>query len=568
MAFAIVFCGFGAAAANQLRVQWFGRARVLQNAVAVHRLDSTRFLTAQRGAIYSSDDKLLAWSTDESSFGLNPKDVPLNPALYRELSNVTGIPASELYDCASRGGPVREWPVGLNSEQTDAVDRIKRKYSADGIWCKPTGRRTYPLLEYGAPVVGFVDNGVGRAGIEQSYEKTLRGTPGMQIGVTDGEGEFLPWTIKTSESKPKIDGKDVHLTIDSDLQTVAMKSLAAACESNKAKTGICIVMRPDTGDVLALASWPTFHPDEYQLARLMSHEKQRTSPELNPNVAYVFEPGSTFKLFTIALGLDSGVVHLSDTVNCTGSKQFSTKVIHCAHGARHGLMTPDLCIEQSCNLAAATWAVKIGYDRYYDLLKRLNILKPAGVGLAHEAVGQFRTNEFAKLLQMANLGFGQSINVAPLRLAAAFTVFANHGIMCEPRLVASVGGDPMPPAKQTRIFSAETADRVRRMMELCIDSPAGTGHNLKIKGYALAGKTGTAQKLGSSKGENYVSSFVGIVPSNQPKALVLVMIDSPSNGSYYGASVAGPVFRDVAQFTIQKNHLPPDRPGELTLAVR
>lgn len=568
LAFGIVFCGFGLAAANQMRVQWFGRDQVLKNAIAVNRLDSSRQLTPRRGAIYSSDDRVLARNSDAYRIGINPANVPRNPALYVELSDATGISASELYDYATRGPHGAEWDVVLTGDQAEQIDRIKRRYHADGLWRRHAGERTYPIGESAAALVGFVENGRGAAGIEKGFETLLAGEPGVQIGMTDADGQFLPWTINSSQSRPKVDGQDIVLTINSDLQRVAMEALRSTCELNKPLSGIALVLDPASGDVLAAATWPTFKPEQFKEARLMTKERSRTSPELNPTVALAFEPGSTFKLFTVALGLDFDVVGLGDTVNCAGGKQFSVKTIKCAKNKKHGLVTPERCISESCNLAAATWGVRVGFDRYLSFIKKAGFLKKPDVGLLPQAAGIFNEKDANKTIQMANVGFGQSINVTPLRLASAFTAFANGGVMREPRLIKSVGGEDRKLAQSIRLFSHATADRVLKMMVACVQSPEGTGYGLRVPGYTLAGKTGTAQKLGSAPGDGYVSSFVGVVPAIKPKAVVLVMIDSPSQGVYYGGSVAGPVFNRIAKFLIQMHHVTPDRPEELAVEVR
>lgn len=568
LSFGIVACAFGVAAANQIRVQWLGRDRILKNAIAVRKLDSARYLMAQRGSIFSSDDKTLARTSDGVRFGVNPKDLPRNPAMFLEVAEATGLPAALMFEQAFRKGRVMEWNLELSSSQVDAIETIKRKYGADGLWCVSTGERDYPMEDDAASVVGFVENRVGRAGVEQSRDTQLRGEDGVQIGMTDGSGQFLPWTIKTSQSRPKADGSDITLTIDSDIQRCTMELLKATCERNKPHTGIAIAMDPKTGDILSLATWPTFDPKDVQKARLRTKEQNTPSPELNPAVASSFEPGSTFKLFTVAEALQDGVVTDGSTVYCDGDKQFSIKKISCAHGASHGAVTPQKCIEQSCNVAAATWATQIGFDRYYSLIRRMRILNPLDLGLPRNTKGQFRLNDGSKLIQMANVGFGQSINVTPLRLASAFTAFANRGLMSEPRLIKKIGQSETPRAAQAQVFNPTVAEKVLHMMETCVQSPEGTGHSLRVPGFTLAGKTGTAQKLGSAQGEKYVSSFVGFVPSKSPRALILVMIDSPSQGAYYGADVAGPVFKGLSKFILQKFNVKPDRPQELGVAVR
>jgi cell division protein FtsI/penicillin-binding protein 2 len=549
--------GFVWVCANQLRVQMFGRGTILENAREVHRLFSSAEIPGRRGDIYSSDGRLLARSTDIYRLGINPVDVPESPALWSSVANVTGTSSAELLDFVSRRGRASDWNVTLTSEQANAINKIRAKYGADGIWVRSEGGREYSIGEFAAPLLGYVNaDDVGMAGLERSQNKVLSGKTGFMTGIVDKTGSFLPWMTVAKDSRRPSDGSSVELTIDSDTQVAVMKSLQVQCEKHKAVHGTAIVMNPKTGDVLALATWPTYDPKRVAEAQQKMSVGETVSPQINPAIGLRFEPGSTFKVFTIALGLDTGIVSESDRITCTGATTFSGHVMHCASGHVHGSVDPEECIEKSCNVAAATWAVKMGFKRYADLITRLGLLKPQSVGLSPEVPGYLNFNDYSKIIQTANLGFGQSMNVTPLGLASAFTVFGNGGKRMMPRLIKSIDGVDTPLRTGNQVFKPETAERVRQMMQLVIQGPAGTATNLRIDGYTLAGKTGTAQKLGS--GHGFVSSFVGYVPAEDPKALVLVMIDEPHAGGHYGAVVAGPVFKDTAMFLLKKYKILPD----------
>lgn len=558
---------FAAITINQLRVQWFGRDAILAKAAEADRLWSEDVVQAGRGEIISADGRLLAQTVDAMVLGINPKsgNVPDNPAFWAELGNAAGASGAELRDYALRGGPANDFDILLTREQARAVAAVRRKYGADGVWTRAIERREYPLGKYAAPIVGFLDaSGKGHAGMEQSMAELLSGKDGQVKGVTDDTGHFLPWLDQGS--KDAVAGANIELTIDADLQVAAMNALAAACEKHKASNGTAIVMDPKTGDVLALATWPTFDPDRVAEARRDAKAKGVASPELNPATQLIFEPGSTFKVFTLALGLDTGAIDLATTMHCTGTKAFSKTPMSCAgdHGGRsHGTVNPAKCMEVSCNLAAATWAVQMGFDPVTDMMKRLGFFELQKMGLPGERKGSINWEDYNKTVQTANLGFGQAMGVTPIGLASAFTVFANDGVRTYPRLVKKVDGKEQPVRYSERVYSAEVSREVLHLMDAVVQGERGTGKRLRIPGYRLAGKTGTAQKLGSSKlpGSQYVSNFIGYVPAQDPKAVVLVMINEPQQGGYYGGVVAGPVFKDIAAKLLKDLRIPPSTGG-------
>ncbi len=551
--------------ANQLRVQVFSRQDIIDQARNVHRLTATQVIEPTRGQILSADGKLLACATEDYVFGINPKTCPFSPALFSEISGVTGISASEMLDIVSRGKAGIEWDLKITREKIRDIKDIKTKYFADGIWVRPAGEREYPLGKYASGFIGFMKDGEGKAGLEKTYNEMLRGKKGKREGMTDKHGAILPWFIVNEEQQSE-DGKDIILTIDADIQRVASASLNTHCLENKASHGVAVVMNPKNGDILALANYPAFDPAKPERELADAVVGKRSTPELNPAVGLRFEPGSTFKIFTVALGLETGVINENSSVTCNGQRQFSVANIRCSGDAglkNHGTVTPKKCIEVSCNIAAATWAVNIGFDKYSKLIERLELLEPSGIGIQPDVPGQLNYGDWNKTIQMANIGFGQSINATPLKLAAAYCIFANEGRLVRPRLVKKIGEDEVPVKPQKQIIQPETAHKVMQMMEYAIESESGTGHMLRVPGYRLAGKTGTAQKrdekTGSMRSGRYVSSFIGYAPAGNSKVVIFVMVDNPSSGKYYGAVVAGPVFREISEYLLRRWQVPPSR---------
>ncbi|MBA2307049.1 penicillin-binding protein 2 [Candidatus Dependentiae bacterium] len=563
----LLAAGFVWVGLNQVRLQVFGRTKILEAAKDAHRLFASEDLLARRGDIYSSDGRILARSTNSQRMGIDPEAVPTSPALWTSVARITGLSAAELMDFVSRRGRANDWDVVLSSQQAVQLNRVRAKYGADGLWVKPAGAREYSLGSYSAPLLGYVDdNEKGMAGLEKAQNGVLSGRSGHMTGIMDKSGSFLPWMTVGRDSRMATNGSNVVLTIDSDLQIAAMKSLDAQCQKHKASHGTAIVIEPKTGDILALASWPTYDPVRVAKAQQKMSQGQTVSPQFNPATGMRFEPGSTFKTFTVALGLDTGTISEATTTICTGAKKFFNRTMHCASGHVHGIVNPADCIEKSCNVAASTWAAEIGFKRFSQMIIDLGLLDLQNVGLSPETPGYLNFNDFNKTIQTANLGFGQSLNASPLGLASAFTAFANDGRRMFPRLIKSVDGEPWKIRPGKQIFKPAIARRVLEMMQQVIQGDAGTGTALRVPGYTLAGKTGTAQKLGSSRGRNYVSSFIGYVPAIDPKAVVLVMIDEPKAGGHYGGVVAGPAFKDLARFILKKDRIPPDAP-EAIVAV-
>ena len=267
------------------------------------------------------------------------------------------------------------------------------------------------------------------------------------------------------------------------------------------------------------------------------------------------------KILTLAKALDSGKVQPNEHFYCPGEFQVTAKgkPIKCDshHGNRaHGDLTLEDAIAKSCNISAAKWALRVGYTDFVKYIEDLGLLKKVDIGLPYETSGSFNYDDPAKQLQLACVGFGQSITVPPVNLAGAFTALANGGVRMEPRLIRQIGNQAFPPKPGVRMFREETAARVMAYMESVIETDEGTGNKLRIPGYRLAGKTGTAQRIGRPGG-GYVSNFVGYVPAVKPRAQILVMIDHPTQNGYYGAVVAGPVFVKLAQACIRRYNIPP-----------
>ncbi len=539
--------GFAAAALSQARVQVVGRDGVLSAYADTPKAQRERAEFARRGVILSSDGQVLAQTVSAFEFRLDLSRVPESPGFFLELGEAVGIPVAELTAPTPPGRPGRTWRRTLSTEQAERVGEVRRQWDADGVSLARVTQRSYALGESASGVLGVLrpDGPIG--GVEQAFDDDLAGKDGLSRGFYDRWGTFV--LDPAARQEPRRQGVDVTLTIDSELQAAAGHAVRQAVESNRAARGCAIVLDPKTGDLLAVANWPSYDPAG-SIAK---------GTDFNMATMGAYEPGSTFKVLTLAKGLDSGVVGLGDHTQCVGSMVVGKRRVHCPlHNGRrdHGDVDLERAIAKSCNVAAAQWALRIGRPGLVRFMESLGLFERTNLGLPGTPAGSYVREEYAHTLQAANFGFGQALSAVPVQLAAAYGLLANDGVMMSPRLVKRVGADERPVRSRGPIVSPEVARDVLRIMEAVVESDFGTGKSLRLPGYRLAGKTGTAQKIGTAEGA-YVSNFVGFVPAESPRAVVLVMIDSPSAGQYFGGAVAGPVFLEVAKAVVRRFAIPP-----------
>jgi len=559
-------CLFGLTALSQIKLQTWEQVRTLKLASDSKRFEFTSHDIARRGSILGSDDKPLA--QDEKSFALTVKfkKVPHSDAFFLELAQATGIPASEFSTLAAQDGQkTKSWLEPMPSDRYKAIMDLRKRWRADGISLAPTGQRTYPLGDAASCFVGVIKNykeGTVHTGFERSMDASLTGKDGLRIGLTDRNGAFLPMRMDRA-SVLKRDGEDVVLTIDTDLQALASESIKSTVEENKADYGVALAMDPKTGEILAMANWPSFDPN--------ASTASQGQFGFNPAYMAQLEPGSMFKILTLAKGLDEGAVNLNDSIYCSGEwHPTPTSIIHCDkhHGTRaHGQVSTLDAIARSCNVSAAIWATHVGRDNFIKFIRDLKVTYPTQLGLPGERRGNVDYADYAQKLQLACWGFGQSITCTPVGLLGGFGMIGNDGIRVEPRILRRVGSKIYKTEPGTQVVKPETAHTVMKCMEAVIQSDEGTGAKLRIPGYRLAGKTGTAERVG--KGEHgYVSNFVGFVPAQNPKALILVMVSNPKGIKYYGADVAGPVFSQLAKAVIRHYNIPPTESISTKIAAK
>lgn len=407
-------------------------------------------------------------------------------------------------------------------------------------------KRQYPFGEVGGQIVGFSSDGVGKAGLELSYNSSLNGARGRVLNLVDGRGRAYDRLL--TNYQPGIAGQDIALTIDTACQSIAEKTLHETVVENKALGGMIIVMQPITGEILAMASEPSFDPNDPQAYDLST---QKMKPLVD-----TYEPGSTFKLVAATSALDSRAL-TPDALIGTNGGRFSVGSHTITDHETFGTLTLRQVIQHSSNVGTIKVAQAAGGAAFFDYVRRFGFGMKTGVDLPGEAKGFLLNPTRWSNATLPTMAIGYGISVTGLQLITAYSAVANGGLLMEPRIIRGVAQDDgtiesKPPTVVRRVMSAETAATMREIFTSVVEE--GTGKNAAIPGYHVAGKTGTAWKArtdGPGYTKNYRSSFIGMFPADNPQMVALVMIDEPRNGKFYGGAVAAPAFKKVVETIMQ-----------------
>ncbi len=473
-----------------------------------------------------------------------PDDVVATPAQMNKLAALLGVQARELRKRLADGS--RDFVYlkrQIAPEQAEQVARL----GLPGIHQHREFRRYYPGGEVTAHVVGFTGlDEAGQEGIELAHQATLGGVPGSRRVIKDRLGRVVEDVESIHEAQ---DGKDLQLSIDGKIQSLAYGALKAAVVEHRARAGAALALDVRTGEVLALVNLPSFNPNNR--AKLSGAQLR------NRALTDAFEPGSTMKPFTIALAIEMGKVTPRSVVT-TGrdTLRIANYTIHDPHP--EGPLSVAQVIQKSSNVGAARIALSLPREDMWDLFNRAGFGAAPQLGFPGEAGGRLRPARSWRPVEQATMAYGHGISVSLAQLARAYTMFARDGELIPLTLVkADVH------AVGTRVLSAQTARAVRAMLELAVQ-PGGTAPRARIMGWRVAGKTGTAHKQenGGYAPDKYISSFVGLAPASAPRVIVAVMIDEPSDGKYYGGVVAAPVFAQIMQGALRLLGVPHDAPLE------
>lgn len=503
-------------------------------------------VAAPRGAILDRNGEQFAVSTDAADISATPYLIENPPAVAQKLAPLIGRDSDEIASKLSD----RQSGFAYLARSIDgrAAQKI-RKLEIEGIDVMPTTQRFYPSKTVAAQMLGFVGTeGKGLSGLEYAWEKQLHGVDGRRRIVKDGAGDPIQ-TITTQQVQP---GRDLRLTIDSQMQLQAESVLARVGTKFKPKGSTAIVMNPQNGEVLALANWP----------KLDANDPTSATPEAQQNRAlgFTYEPGSTFKAVTVAGALQEKSVTPETIFDLPPTLQVADRVIKESHDRGGVSLTVSQILAQSSNVGSVKIGLALGPEKFDAWVRRFGFGQQSGIDLSGEEQGLVLRHEQYSGSSMGNLPIGQGIAVTPIQMAAAYSAIANGGILRSPRVVKQLGDRPVRQPRGERIISTKTANSLRKMLEGVLGA-GGTASEAAIPGYDLAGKTGTAQKIDPNTGEysksNYVASFIGFAPAKNPKLLVAVMVDEP-RGGYYGGEVAAPAFQEILNFALPYMRIPPN----------
>jgi len=438
--------------------------------------------------------------------------------------------------------------VYVERKADPAKAKALQRLGLAGIGFYPEERRTYPQGRVAAQLLGFAgtDNR-GLDGLEGSLDKKLAGKPGYEIVVRDPAGQAID-VVTSRRERP---GKNVVLTLDHQLQATAEQLLATAVHRWSAKGATAIVMDPRTGAILAMANAPTFDANRFSTAPA---DERR-----NRAVTDLYEPGSTFKIVTIAGALEDNVVTPDTSFTLAPTIQVADRVIHESHIRGTERMTVRQILSESSNVGTITIAKdRLGGPELARWISRFGFGKTSASDLPGESPGMVLPYDKWSGSTIGNVPIGQGIAVTPLQMVSAYAAIGNGGVMPTPHVIAKIGGRKVHHAAGRRVVSKYTADRMTAMFRDVVVE--GTGTEAAIPGYTVAGKTGTANKVENGRYvSKYVASFVGLVPARKPRLAILVMVDEP-HGQIWGGVVAAPIFRDLARFSLQYLEVPPDAP--------
>ena len=529
-----------------LRTAYLGvfRGSALRQA-ASEQQTSHETVTAQRGVISDRNGVDLAVSEPAKDLSADPYLLRDPLSVARRLAPLLGMPQSELLRKLSQRTGFVYLGRGVPARQAEAVLKLK----IEGISGTSVMKRVYPRGELAAQVLGEVGTeSQGLSGLELSEEHLLHGRTGQRKVVSDAIGQ----PVSITEPHQEVPGRPIELTLDANIQQRTEDVLAAVAQTYSPKDATAIVMDPRSGAVLALANWPRADANDPAAA---SAEALRDRA-----VNFPYEPGSTFKAFTISGALQAGLITPQSGFNVPDKIQVADRTIH--DDTEHGeeTLTTSQILARSSNVGAIEIGKLEGATRFNSWVHRFGFGAPTGVELPGEEPGLTLALDHYSGSSMGNLPIGQGELVTPMQMATAYAAIANGGVLRPPHLVSSVEGKPRRLPAGHRVISEAVAAEVRHMLEGVL-GPEGTASEVSIPGYALAGKTGTASKVDPATGEYsktaYVASFIGMAPASDPKLLTAVVVDEPQSGSIYGGTVAAPAFGQIMSFALPYLGIPP-----------
>ncbi|MBC7647671.1 MAG: penicillin-binding protein 2 [Vitreoscilla sp.] len=519
------------------------------------RFARTLELPANRGRILDRNGLILASSVPAPSIWAIPEDINATKPQLAELAKLLDLPLADLNKKLADEDKNFVWI----KRQVD--DDVAQKISAlgiKGIYQRKEYKRQYPEGETIAHVVGFTNiEDRGQEGMELAFNKELGGRPGSRRVIKDRLGRVVE---DTREQVPPVDGKDLQLSIDSKMQFVAYQKLRDAVIANKAVAGSVVMLDAVTGEVLAMANYPSYVPDKRQ---------NMTGNQLrNRALTDTFEPGSVMKAFTVGLALETGRVKpLTPIQTAPGRIQITGSTISDAHP--HGVLTVQEVIQKSSNVGTVKMAMQMQPREMWEVFSQAGFGQKPQIAFPGVVSGRLRPYKTWRPIEQATMSYGYGLSASLFQMARAYTVFGHDGQIISATMLKSDE-----PATGVQVFSSKTASEIRTMLQMAA-GPGGTGQKAQTLGYSVGGKSGTAYKqvgksYGTDKDRKYRGWFVGMAPIDKPRVIVAVMIDEPRAGKYFGGEVAAPVFSELVQQALRMKGVQPDmsvKPQIVTNAV-
>jgi len=504
-------------------------------------------LPARRGTIYDREGEPLAVSVDARTIYAAPNTIKDKPGTATALASVLGGEPAFYAKKLDRDSGFVYIARKVDMDRAKALEALK----LEGIGLLDDSRRMYPSGELACQVLGFVGTeGAGLAGIEKRYNDVLGGKAGVLLGERDPYGRIIPGGVK--KNIEPVDGHDIVLTVDKDIQYHAQVELAAAVKKWGAKGGSVVIMNPQSGEIYAMASTPGFNPNDFARAK---PEAFRNKP-----ISDAYEPGSTIKSLTAAAVIDKGLFTPDSMFRLPPTLKVAGRTIHESHGRAAVNWSLTQIVTNSSNVGAVKVGMRLGKEGLYDYFSRFGLTEATGIDYPGEARGWLPEPALWSASSIANIPFGQGVSATPLQLTRAVGALANGGELVTPHFLMDIPQDPAlkPVWPRRRAITAEAARATTQILKEVVTN--GTGTSAAVAGYAVAGKTGTAQIAlpngrGYAKG-TYIASFIGYLPADDAQVLIAVKLDEPSK-SIYGGTVAAPLFSSLGQFSVAHLKIPP-----------
>lgn len=558
-------------------------------------------VTATRGDILDRNESILVSSANvyRIDFDLEAvrnhikeKDLTMDDIAV-EIAEVTGVYEEEVLKVLNKknsdGSDATYAPLvrGVTKDIADSAEDL----GIYGLIVSRDVKRYYPNGNFLASALGSINSeGTGLTGIELQYDDYLAGIAGMKIGAYDSWGNRLPF--ETYKFTPPVDGNDIVLTVDENLQYIAEKIARKGMEEQNAKGVHVLIMDPNNGEILAMVNKPDYDPNTpYEGYETFDGESENAKIQnmwRNWLVSDTFEPGSTFKIITMVAALEEELVNDNDIFTCNGSVKFGSTTVHCWKRDGHGTQTLAEVLKNSCNVGMMEIGQRIGIEKLNEYIYKLGFGKTTGIDLPGEASGIIKSSDTVSPIDLATISFGQTNTVTSLQLMTAFNAIANGGDLIQPHIVKEIShedesgnrviDESIKPTIKSKVLSEGSTALLRSYLERTVtkDGPDGSF----IQGYNVGGKTGTAQKVDTITGtystNKYISSMIALAPVENPQITVFIAVDEPSNGLYYGGEVAAPLMKELFEevfkymdsplakerFSIYKNVIIPDVRGK------